>query len=345
MTSLVSEKVLSILPTRRCTAACRHCGSLSSPKAKDTLSREVVLDAIKQAAELDFKLIAFTGGEATLEWETLSCAVEFARDLHLRTRLVTNAHWAESRKRAQEVIQTFRRWGLDELNVSTGDEHARFVPLEFVINSLVEGVLAGYDMQLMIEYRKDRVITKDRILIHLTMMNLPSELFSKIEITESPWMPLSPNQFSSYGMGQTVSHDNVSLREGCKSILQTYAIEPDGQVAACCGLGVSLIPELSECDVSIPNFLKHALTQAENDFLKMWLRYEGPEKILAWASQKDASILWEGQYAHNCQACQKIYRDPKVQAVIEHYYEEVLANVATSVVIDEKLLDTRLAKK
>ena len=57
---------LSIMPTYRCTAECLHCGTLSSPREKTWLPIEHILKAIDQAADNDYKVVIFTGGEATL---------------------------------------------------------------------------------------------------------------------------------------------------------------------------------------------------------------------------------------------------------------------------------------
>jgi hypothetical protein len=66
---------------------------------------------------------------------------------------------------------------------------------------------------------------------------------------------------------------------------------------------------------------------AEDDLLKRWIRVEGPERILAWASDHDASIEWENMYAHRCQACMRLYKDPAVRAVIATHYKEKVADV------------------
>jgi hypothetical protein len=84
-----------------------------------------------------------------------------------------------------------------------------------------------------------------------------------------------------------------------------------------------LIPELNLGHIDDVS-LNDAIAEAENDLLKRWIRLEGPERILAWAAEKDRSIEWEGRYAHRCQACLRLYKDPAVRTVIaEHYQEKV----------------------
>ncbi|WP_144312304.1 radical SAM protein [Terriglobus saanensis] len=323
------------MPTRTCTAACRHCGSFSSPKVKQSLEASVIRTSIEQAAELGFALIAFTGGEATLAWDELLEGIGLAHTLGLRTRLVTNAHWAESAHAASKVVTALHAAGLDELNISTGDEHARFVPLDRVALGIATGLEHGYTVHIMVEYRQNRSITKTVLLAHPLLADHPHR--ERIEIVESPWMPLSPEQMGDYRNVDRVDGENVHARGPCTSVLESYTVHPDGRVSACCGLGMELIEELYAGEARGPNFLANAMADAEGDLLKLWLRYKGPEKILAWASERDPSIQWENMYAHNCQACQRVYHDPKVAATILTHYKEAEAEIIESVVFDEVL--------
>ena len=328
-------KILAVMPTRTCTAACRHCGSFSSPRVKESLPRATITASISQAAALGFVLVVFTGGEATLAWDDLLAGIALARSCGLQTRLVTNAHWAESEFAAREVVAALQRAGLDQLNISTGDEHARFVSLERVALGISAGLSHGYTVQVMVEYRKERKVTKQTLLEHpLLRQRLDRE---RIEIIESPWMPLSPTRVGEYGEGDTVDADSIHARGPCTSVLESYTVHPDGKVSACCGLGMELIEELYAGDASGADFLANAVADAEGDLLKLWLRYKGPEKILAWAAERDPSIDWQNMYAHNCQACQRVYRDPKVAAVIRSRHDEAIAEIVESVVFDEVL--------
>jgi hypothetical protein len=81
---------------------------------------------------------------------------------------------------------------------------------------------------------------------------------------------------------------------------------------------------LRRCDLargnSVVDLPPEAAEAANEDFLKRWIRIEGPEKILAWAADLDPSIEWENQYAHRCQACRRIYADDRVKAVIREHH-------------------------
>lgn len=320
-------KTLAIMPTYQCPAACNDCASLSSPRVRTRLSFEIVHSAITEANELDFHNVVFTGGEATLKWKELLAAISLADSYGFPTRLVTNAHWAQSHEIACNRLDELLDSGLTEINYSTGDEHVRFIPVQRVAYAVLAALSRNIPVSVMIETRGDRRVSRETFLDLSELDALDSQEIEELNIIESPWMPLDPFTVESYPEGMAVDRDNLSQRTGCDNVLQTYTVQADGKIGACCGIGMRLIPELTVGNTEESGFLERAIEDAENDFLKLWIHYEGPERILAWASEKDPRIEWEGMYAHRCQACARIYKDPTVRDVIREHYEEVVADV------------------
>lgn len=315
------------MPTWKCTAACKSCGTLSSPHVAAKLPRNTVVGAVREAAAAGFFLIVFTGGEPTLELDSVLDGIATASELHLATRLVTNAHWASDESSADEMLAKLVGVGLSEINYSTGDEHARFVPVENVLRAIRAAVRVGYAPSVMVETTKRRKITRQQLENHPyqidTLMLYPRRI---VNIHESPWMPLSPTRREQYPDGLAVSSENLATTQGCDSVLQTTTVQADGSLGACCGLGMRLIPELHIGRIG-ETPLNEAVADAEEDLLKRWIRVEGPEKILAWAASKDPMIEWEGMYAHRCQACLRLYKDPAVRNIIREYYHEKIADI------------------
>jgi hypothetical protein len=103
-------------------------------------------------------------------------------------------------------------------------------------------------------------------------------------------------------------------------------VQADGEISPCCGLGIRFVSELRIGNIR-DTTLEQADRRASEDFLKRWIHVEGPERILAWAAAHDPSIEWENRYAHRCQACIRLYKDPKVRRVIADRHEEKMASV------------------
>ena len=185
----------------------------------------------------------------------------------------------------------------------------------------------GLRVAIMVEVVKERTTTKDTLEQHPDFQSVVSDFPPAcIQIHESPWMPLAPSTVQQYPAGVSINRSNVSACHGCRSVLATTTVQADGRIAACCGLGMRLIPELQLGHIADTN-LDEADRKASDDFLKQWIRVEGPERILAWAATHDNTIKWENMYGHQCQACLRLYTDPAVRNVIRAHHKEKLVDV------------------
>jgi hypothetical protein len=185
----------------------------------------------------------------------------------------------------------------------------------------------------MVEARSSRTVTASMLRAHPVIAALDAA--DRIMIHESPWMPLDPHTAGHYEPGDVATLANLHTRAGCDNVLGTYTLQADGRIGACCGLGLRTIPELNTATAAGEHFLEDALVEAESDFLKLWIRYFGPERILAWAAEKDPTVAWEGMYGHTCQACARLYKDPLIAAVIREHHAEMVAIVLQSAWLDD----------
>jgi hypothetical protein len=332
------------MPTYTCPAACLHCGSLSSPKERTTLPLETILRTIDEAAVLGFANVVFTGGEATLRWDDLLAGIRHATRLGLPTRIVSNAHWATSDEAAGDRIEKLIDAGLCEINYSTGDEHVRFIPLDRVARACVAAVTRNLPVWVVVELRRDRRVTQKDLESHPLIAGLTDDQRARLTMFEGPWMPLDPGMTEGYEVGLATDRDNLAARPGCSNVLQTYTLQADGNIAACCGIGQRLIPELTVGKADKAGSLGAAIAEAESDFVKLWIRYLGPERLLEWAQQRDPTIEWEGRYAHHCQACARVYQDPRVGRLVRAHYSEMIAPVIEAAWLEECELPRRLCR-
>lgn len=310
------------MPTFSCTAECTHCGTLSSPRDNSWLPRDDMNDAIDQAAAAGYWAVVFSGGEPTLAGENLLQAMRRAALLGLQVRLVTNAHWATNDAVALQRLSDYINAGLAELNLSTGDQHARFVPLKNIFHATRAAVVSGLDVSIIVETVKDCSITRAMVETHCEFDCLRTEFpHCTIPVLEWIWSPLSPSTVQHYPAGLTVNNKNLSTCRGCDNVLTTTTVQPDGSIGACCGLGLRFIPELKLGNIRGTK-LSEADRLAASDPLKQWIRLEGPERILAWAAKHDPKIEWENMYAHRCQACIRLFKDPHVQQVLAQHGAE-----------------------
>jgi hypothetical protein len=203
------------------------------------------------------------------------------------------------------------------------------VAVDNILYATKAALLAQLPVSIMIETVYENTVNRAAI----TQMPRFLELFDETErelihFCESPWMPLDENVLLDYPDGLTANRSNIEQRGGCDSIINTTTVLADGRIMACCGLGTQTIPELHVGQVGIDS-LQALNATIEDDFLKRWIKIEGPERILAWAAAKDSTIRWENMYAHRCQACKRLYSDERVKQVITEFHEEKILDVLT----------------
>lgn len=325
---LPRHHLLSVMPTYQCTAACQHCGTYSSPKERTWLDPELMFSGISQSLDAGYKVVVFTGGEPTLAGENLLKGIRLASSRGAVTRVVTNASWATDEATADAKLAELLEAGLVEINFSTGDQHSRFVPIDNVMwAARAAAKIPMRTIVIMVETVSERIVTKKTIMTHPQWQRIAKDFpRAAVRINESPWMPLSEKSTSAYPAGMVSSRRNLPLRAGCNSCLSTTTLQADGRIGACCGLGMRRIPELQLGNIR-DTTIAEADRRGANDFLKRWIRVDGPDKILAWAATHDPSIEWEGRYAHRCQSCIRLYRDPKVRTVLRERHTGKMADV------------------
>jgi hypothetical protein len=274
-------------------------------------------------------LVCFSGGEAFLLGDDLAELIAACSASGFITRVVTNGYWAKSRAAATSRLQPLVEAGLNEINFSTGDDHVRFVPLESVVLGLAVSVECGLTTALMIETRLGQQVTKGMIVQRAEPFPLLQSGLrdGTIPVLESPWIKFSDDpEVIEHEVPQLLNASNVGSRPPCNSVLTTIVVSPSEELGLCCGLPREEIPDLRAGSLQ-EKTMRDLVDGCKHDFLKIWLFTEGPEKILAWAASKDPSIEWENMYAHNCDACRRLYRDPTVQRVIEEHYQEKVDEV------------------
>lgn len=329
----VNPRVLTILGTYKCTAACENCCFGSNPYLTKRLGLDDILAFISEGAETSsLELVVFSGGECFLLRDDLVAAVAHATDLGLKTRCVTNGYWAKSIDHGRKRLSELREAGLSELNISTGDFHQEWVAQKTVINAACLAVEMEMENTLIVvEFREGRRVKAERLLEDERIRGLQEDPNSNFRLIESPWMPMELDDHIDYDEAVLLNRRTLHLREGCDNILHTAVVTPDRNYGFCCGLSRERIPELNAAWE--PGMTQGLIEGAGADFIKIWLFVDGPERILAWAAEKDPQIDWENRYAHHCHACLALFSDPRVREAVRAHYQERIDDVLARYVI------------
>ncbi|MBI4169397.1 MAG: radical SAM protein [Acidobacteria bacterium] len=318
---------LTILPTYRCTAACAQCCFESNPHVQGRIPIERILGYIDQAAR-DFptlKLVVFSGGECFLLRDDLDAAIARAAERGLATRCVTNGYWATSKRAAAERIAPLYEAGLSELNFSTGDDHQKFVPFDRIVFGATTAAEFGLRALIVVEGRKEARFTMDDVLAHADLAEFlrASPARANLLLLNNIWIPFQDEAPISQPDEAYRSRDRIERFQGCDNVLENMVITPHERLASCCGLTFEHIPEMKIGDARARSLRELYDSQLE-DFIKIWIRVEGPEKIFLFATQKDPGLPFPDGSTHPCQTCAALFLNPRVRRVLgEHYLEKV----------------------
>lgn len=140
------------------------------------------------------------------------------------------------------------------------------------------------------------------------------DLFSYVT---SPWI--------SVGSPEEAGSSNDGCPFGCDDIYDSIAVDPHGNVHACCGLVINTIPEMTIGNI-FNDSLSDILNKNDEDLLKSWIYVDSPLDILSTLSQYSSDI-YIPKYAHRCQWCQFLFHNEEVQRVISDHFDELKSYV------------------
>jgi hypothetical protein len=311
--------VLSV--TYSCPIQCDFCGVHAGPHRKGMMGIDTIKRLIDEAKTLKtFSVVVFTGGEPTLLGKHLVEAVRYASDAGFLTRIVSNAVWATSPKKAISFLQRFKEAGLTELNYSVGDFHQKFIPLEHI--KWASDAAASLEIPLLIAAKgiKNSKITPAYL----------EEFFEGKLTRHIPNEKIIPGTYCyTYGVtipvgwnADKVSDDDLIWPEEkdcwkgpCKSILKSVVIRHTGDLSICCGIGSDEIPETVIGNIHDSSLID-LIVEANNDLMVNWLALEGPYGIIQFLQNAAPDLKFRDQYIGICHACHDVLSDREVRQVL-----------------------------
>ena len=322
---------LTILTTYACTAACRECCFHCHPKKEGRLSLSQIKDAIEEAKTTfkSLKFVVFSGGEAFLLGRDLYQAMEFVADLGLGVRVVSNGYWAKTATKAKSVVDCLFEAGLSELNISTGDDHQEWVPFENVVNAMLASASAGIRTVITVEMHKNSVFVFKDAIEHPRVKDFfehhPNK--SLLSIVQSTWIEFTGKDRLQFDDVQNRLMFDENKMTGCENVIDNMVLTQTGEWASCCGLTLDKIRELKLGKQGQVPF-KDIFTRQLHDLLKVWIKVEGPERILLYLAKCNPSIEIKKEcLVHPCQACHYLYHDPVVRKTLMDVWSKKASDI------------------
>jgi hypothetical protein len=318
---LSGPSALTLLPTYRCTAACEQCCFGSSPSVEGRLSLIEMKDAVDKATAAfpTLKLFCVSGGECFLLGEDLFSILRYAAEKTLLTRVVTNGFWAKSKTAAKRTVEKAHASGLCEMNLSTGRDHAQFVPISSIINAAEAAVKAGITTFITVEEDAPDSALIREIMGDPTLAALKRDSPGRLVLSVNTWM-----KFNDSHQPRRRSIDEPLAFGGCTSVLETLVVTPYRDLKACCGLTAEYIPEMRAGSLDDPDW-KPLFDRQATDFIKIWIAVDGPQEIIKKIMPE--ALQEQTECVHNCQACALLFRDDRLRQRLRQEYPKHVSDV------------------
>ena len=324
----VRPRVLSILTTRRCTAACDHCCVGASPTANAAIPVARIHGLIDEAKRVpSIERIVFTGGECFLLGGDLDALIAHAHELELATRVISNGYWAVNERAAGDRVRTLRSAGLDEMMLSTGTFHQRFVPVQRIVHAARAAAAAGIATRISVEVC-DQSTFDDAVL----RTELAEQIAARtVFLAHDPWIADAGGRGTAeLTHARFAEQDARPANRRCAQVLDVVTVTPDQQLAACCGFPMEQLPQLGIGSVA-ERPLDELLSTAPNQLLMMWLHVAGPAGIADFVARHVPGYALP-PFASICQACVALQRDRRAMDAIAQHAAEIVHTVAADFV-------------
>jgi organic radical activating enzyme len=297
---------LTFVTTYTCTAACEQCCFGCTPDSEGRLSRRQMLDAIDDAYASfpSLQLVVFTGGECFLLKEDLFATIAHATSKGLWTRCVSNGSWGKTVVAANRIAQQCKEAGLKELNFSTGDDHLKYVPFESILNATRAALALEMTVLITVERDSDATHWETDLLQSSDVQSLIAEYGDRFLVHVNSWMPFT--------LDNKRRKPGVAPTGPCNQVFTNVVMTPHGQISACCGLTYEHIPEMilgRHADTPLRTLYATQL----DDFVKVWLRVEGPAGIAHGLLPEAEAREMVESCDHICQLCAKVHQDERIR--------------------------------
>jgi organic radical activating enzyme len=290
-------RIVAINVNNRCPLRCRHCSVGFSEEYRGNarrISPEALAGTIAAIDPRVYDVVAFAGGEPSLEPTLLRVGIAACKARGLLSAIVTAPIWASSRRVADRFLDAVP--GLNQVIISYDNYHLEFLKVSHYENATRAAFARGIAVIFMIAY------TEEAELLELT--SRIAGIRHVIQIGTTRTVPIgNAARAGNVRMGCIPiesEQDLVKIPRGC--ILGTVHIDDAGTVHGCC---FSRLVEHSPFSVpKQPEGLAATLRQLEESALFQSVRTRGFIDALTPKGREALTRLSRGRaFANECHLC------------------------------------------
>lgn len=318
----------------------------SSPNRLEKLSvNEITTFVDNLISKAPVKMIVFTGGESTLLGDNLLEAISHCASKGLLTRLVTNAAWATDDLSAERMLKDLRDAGLSEINFSTDDFHAHWIPFDNIERawnasknkgflSVLVATCSGPESRITPEYIQKRLGGNVRVFYNEDELE---GLLSSSTHDDTEYL-ISSSRISRIGRGLSLPDncfascedlDKSRLYGPCPNLMNPPTLNPDGSFGVCCGLNTEKNQILNLGSARV--FLSRPSDDIDTFqiFMLKAIYTVGPAYLYHLATES-ASAVMEVKAQSVCEICERLTSDSTLLDVLKRKQDIIARQIELS---------------
>lgn len=270
---------IAILYTRECNYVCDHCSVCSAPSTKEHMESSLVEKITNEAYKIpSIRTIVFTGGEPMLNLDKLKNDLALVRYKGFTTRIVTNAWWANDYEECENTMYELSKSGLHEINVSYDDFHLPYLNKFGGEKNIFNIALAAKKIGITLLYG---------MVLHPKSTIRSSDLEKKLEQLGVTGTLFLEGYVAPLGRARQTLDDSFFIPQDssghCGELVKTINIQPNGDVAFCCGHAIFtgakdffIVGNIND------DSLKSIIKKMQKNMLLWFLWTKGPEEVMKY---------------------------------------------------------------
>lgn len=309
--------VLVLNYTMKCPLACDFCCYACHPGRRETMSLELALNVVDQAAELGvFKQAGFTGGEPLLFLDEILTIARRLQSYELPYSMISSCHWADSERVTQRTIESLAESGLAVLSISHDPSHGKWVDPSNVRRAV--RVVTGLGIPAVVcasfYSREESLSTVFPEMVGNPMVELVDRVV--LPVGSSKQRGLSP---ATYGLDQDV------YGFACyKRIYHDITVFWDGEVYPCCS-----VYNRSTKGLSLGNAYEKSLAEiwdsVEGSLMYRVMKGQGFARLYEIVQESDPELFAQlpemGESLGPCHLCHNIFSKPELSSGIRSVFD------------------------
>ncbi len=282
----------------KCTAACSHCITESSPQRTGKLSVEETRRSLEVARERGMTMAIFSGGEVFLHFDELLELISYAKELGFTTMVETNAYWATNDDVAEAKIRKLLDRGLDTIHTSADIFRDPWVPLDRIVRfgKAAEKLGVPYDICFLYSGNDQRDAEILERLESERLNHSKDRLFPFGNAADLP-----PSAFV---------YEDLSEAGDCGDLQPTVA--PNGDFVACCNINIHLKGSPLHLGNIREEPYDELVARFESDEIIRTIRKSGFRYFVEALRSEGGAWSDFGEHGHAtiCHLCHDLFRDP-----------------------------------